>query len=87
MDLEELYDKLSEYLKTYENDFFENVFLKFQKDYNLKIIKELQTRLVNFGEYKALTTFFYNDFSINDNTKNLLVNPKMKIENIDISKK
>jgi hypothetical protein len=87
MNLEDFYNKLSEYLKTYENDFFENVFSKFEKEYNLKIIKELQTRLVSFGEFKTLTTFFYNNFEINNNTKNLLVNPKMKIENIDFAKK
>jgi hypothetical protein len=87
MDLEELYNKLSDYLKIYDNDFFENVFLKFDKIYNEKIISELKQRLTKFSEFKALTTFFYKDFQINDNIKNLLVNPKMKIENIDFAKK
>lgn len=87
MDLETLYEKLTSYLNIYENDFYQNTFLKFPKEYNLKIIKELSTKLVKFGEYKELTTFFYNDFLVNGNITSLLVNPKMKIENIDIAKK
>lgn len=87
MDINELYEKLSEYLKTYESDFFVNIFSKFPLEYNKKIILELNKRLTKFGEFKALTTFFYNDFEVNESTKNLLVNPKMKIENVDIAKK
>lgn len=87
MNIEEFYEKLTEYLKKYESDFYNNKFLSAFKEYNLNIISELKTRLVTFKEYKKLTTFFYDDFKINDNIKNLLVNTKMKIENLDIVKK
>lgn len=87
MQLEELYEKLCEYLKEFEKEFYENIFIKTNKDYNLKILKELQTRITKFSEYISLTTFFYKDFLINDEIKNLIVNPKMKIENIDIAEK
>jgi glutamyl/glutaminyl-tRNA synthetase len=87
MNLEVLYEKIEKFLKEYEGDFYLNIFSKSEKDYNLKIIKELQTRLVKFSDFKDLTTFFYNDFQINDKIKDLLVNPKMKIETIDFAKK
>ncbi|MDD5769352.1 MAG: glutamate--tRNA ligase [Candidatus Gracilibacteria bacterium] len=87
MPLEELYEKLSKYLQEYENDFYNNKFLKVSKEYNLKIITELKTRLTIFKEYKKLTTFFYNDFDVNQDIIDLLINLKMKIENIDIVKK
>lgn len=87
MDIETLYNKLQNYLIEFEKDFFDNIFSKFNEKYNKKIIQELQTRIIKFDEFIWLTTFFYNDFEINDKIKNLLLNPKMKIENIDIIKK
>jgi hypothetical protein len=87
MDINKLYEKLEKYLETYENDFYINNFLKSDKKYNLAIIKELKTRLITLKEFKELTTFFYNDFEINEKIKKLLINPKMKIENLDIVKK
>jgi len=87
MDLELLYTKLEKYLIEFELDFYNNIFSKTDKNYNLKIIKELQTRLTRFEEFIPLTTFFYNDFDINDNVIKLLINEKMKIENLDIVKK
>jgi hypothetical protein len=87
MDINKLYEKIEKYLETYENDFYINNFLKSDKKYNLAIIKELKTRLITLKEFKELTTFFYNDFEINEKIKKLLINPKMKIENLDIVKK
>ncbi len=87
MDFSKIFDTLSKYLEKYELDFYQNTFLKNDLDYNKKILKELQTRLVTLKEYKELTTFFYNDFEVNDKVKNLLINPKMKIEDIDTVKK
>jgi hypothetical protein len=87
MDINKLYEKLEKYLETYDNDFYINNFLKSDKRYNLAIIKELKTRLITLKEFKELTTFFYNDFEINEKIKKLLINPKMKIENLDIVKK
>jgi hypothetical protein len=47
-----IYDKLEEYLKEYDPPFYNNIFSKFPKEYNLKIIKELQTRLIKFEDFK-----------------------------------
>lgn len=82
-DINELYSKLENYLKEYETDFYNNVFSKFDKEYNTKILKELQTKIIKFNEYIGLTTFFYNEAKIN---KDLLLNEKMWIINLDIAK-
>jgi len=86
MSLEKLYETLEQYLKTFQNDFYENIFSKVNRKYNEKIISELKTRLVTLKDFKDLTTFFYNDFEGNDKMKSLLVNLKMKIEDISIAK-
>lgn len=87
MSLEKLYEKLAKYLEKYEQDFYKNVFLKVDKNYNEKIISELKTRLILLKDYKELTTFFYNDFEVNLKMKEILLNPKMKIEDISTAKK
>ncbi len=79
-----IYDKLEEYLKEYDPPFYNNIFSKFPKEYNLKIIKELQTKLIKFEDFKLLTTFFYNEPEIKTN---LLINEKMWINNLEIVKK
>jgi hypothetical protein len=71
---EEIYDLLIEWLMEYENEFYSSVFSKASKEYNLKIIKELQTRIRKFDEYIGLTTFLYGDAKINHE---LLINEKM----------
>jgi len=55
MSLEKLYEKLEEYLKIYQNDFYENVFSKTEKNYNIAILTELKTRLTTLKEFIALT--------------------------------
>lgn len=76
MNIDKLYSRLEKFLQKYDNDFFEHIFSKFDKNFNQKIITELQTRLKRFNEYKELTTFFYQEAKI---ARELLVNPKMKI--------
>ena len=58
---------------------------KFPKEYNIKVLDELKTRMTKFDEFKSLTTFFYNEAKIAEN--DLFINAKMKIENIDDVKK
>lgn len=82
-ELNELYRKLEDYLKKYESEFYNEIFSKHEKPYNLKIVKELQTRLIKFDEYIWITTFLYNDAEIN---KDLLMNEKMWIISLDIAK-
>lgn len=86
MDIEKLYEKLEKYLETYEKDFYVNTFLASDRKYNLAIIKELKTRLSTLKEFKDLTTFFYNDFEVSQKVKSLLINSKMKIEDISVAK-
>lgn len=75
--LSELHMKIVTYLETYESDFYNTTFSKVEYQFNEKILRELQTRMKRFDEYKGLTHFLYHDANIR---KDLLVNPKMKIE-------
>jgi nondiscriminating glutamyl-tRNA synthetase len=77
--LETLYEKLCSYLKKYQKDFFSNI-QSFPKEYNLKVLSELKTRLKTFSEYPELTHFFYGD--IREWDTNLFLNEKMKINTI-----
>ncbi|HBA45050.1 TPA: hypothetical protein DEG21_05095 [Patescibacteria group bacterium] len=54
-EINELYIKLVAYLKEYESDFYADVFVRHTNEYNLAILKELQTRLVKFDEFSSLT--------------------------------
>ena len=74
--LDDLYARLETFLQKYETEFFENIFSKFPREFNEKILSELKTRLKRFDEFRELTTFFYSEPKI---AKDLLVNPKMKI--------
>gem|GEM_PF-6381809 len=53
--IEKLYEALGEYLQTFEEGFYENVFLKAEKKYNIAILIELKTRLTTLKEFIALT--------------------------------
>ncbi len=77
MDIGELHTRLARYLETYEKEFYEKVFSQKNYDENTRIIRELQTRMKRFDEYIGLTTSLYGDAKVR---KDLLVNPKMKIE-------
>jgi glutamyl/glutaminyl-tRNA synthetase len=75
--LPELHEMLAEYLKEYQSEFYESIFSQADFLYNNKIIAELQGRMKRFEEYESLTKMFYHDISTR---KDLLINPKMKIE-------
>jgi glutamyl-tRNA synthetase len=77
MELWALHEKISEYLKEYEEDFYKTIFSQRDYEFNAKVIKELQTRMKRLNEFIELTPFFYGEAKVQ---KNLLVNPKMKIE-------
>lgn len=83
-DTNKLYDLLKKYLEKYDSEYAYTI-SKFDDNYNKKILKELQTRLKRLGEFRELTPFFYHD--VHSISQELLVNEKMKIENIDIAKK
>ncbi len=73
----DLHTRLSDYLEKYESEFYLLVFSQAGYTFNTKIIAELQTRMKRFEEFRELTTFLYSDAKTR---KDLLANPKMKIE-------
>lgn len=77
LELEELQARLTKYLEQYEGEFYTTVFSQNDAVHNAKIIRELQTRMKRFDEYIELTKFLYNEPPIR---RDLLTNPKMKIE-------
>lgn len=77
MELGELHTRIAKFLEEYESDFYRDVFSQKDYDYNTRIIAELQTRMKRLEEYVSLTTCLYGDSAIR---RDLLVNPKMKIE-------
>jgi glutamyl-tRNA synthetase len=78
LEIGELHERLAQYLEEYEKDFYEKSFAKRDYEYNQKVIRELQTRMKRFDEFVWLTHFLYQDIRVR---KELLCNPKMKIEN------
>lgn len=78
MDISELYEKFKKYLLEYDKDFLETI-SKFNDEYNKKILSELNTRIKKFDELKELTTYFY--FEAKLPKDELILNPKMKLEN------
>lgn len=84
MDSSELYEKLKKYLSIYDKDFLEKI-STFSDKYNKKILSELSTKIKKFDELKDLTTYFY--WENNFPTDELILNPKMKLENSEDVKK
>jgi len=79
-----LYSKLLTYLEKYDLEFFK-IIKSFPDIYNLKIVSELKTKLRKFSEYKENTFFLYDESKIPNS--DLLVNEKMKIDDLDVVKK
>lgn len=82
-DIDYVYSKLKEYLNKYDQDFLKKIW-HFEDDYNKKILTELKTRIRFFKEFKDYTNFFY--FESKLPSLELLMNPKMKIDDIEIVK-
>lgn len=80
MELGELHTRLAKFLEQYESDFYRDVFSQKDYQFNTRIISELQTRMKRFDEYIELTNFLYNDSMV---ARELMVNPKMKIDSIE----
>ncbi|MCK9272127.1 glutamate--tRNA ligase [Candidatus Gracilibacteria bacterium] len=82
-EINELYTKLVAYLKEYESDFYADVFVRHSREYNLAILKELQTRLIKFDDFIGLTGYFYKEAKLR---LDLLINEKMGITGLDFAK-
>lgn len=83
IDSDILYNKFIIYLGRYDKSFLDKI-QEFPEEYNKKIFNELKTKIKKFEDYKNNSSFFYNDSKIPN--KELLINTKMKIENLDIAK-
>ncbi len=83
LDDADLYARLSAHLAEFDPEFYAATFIPAGEKLNLAIIHELKTRLKRFDEYKSLTTFFYGDSAVRSD---ILVNPKMKIEDLATAK-
>ena len=77
MELGELHTRLARYLEEYESEFYRDIFSQKDYSYNTRILAELQPRMKRFDEYIELTKFLYGSANIR---RDLLTNPKMKIE-------
>ena len=77
-EIEELYKKFIKYLEEYDKEFLEKI-SNFSDEYNKKILKELSTKIKHFDEFKELTTYFYWENKLPNDE--LILNPKMKLEN------
>lgn len=77
MDIGELHTRLAKYLEQYVEEFYHAIFSQQDYGFNTRIILEIQTRMKRFDEYTELTKFLYGDANIR---RDLLANPKMKIE-------
>ena len=84
MEIWELYDKYLKYLWEYDKEFLEKI-SNFPEEYNKKILEELNTRIKKFDEFKNLTPYFYWDYTFPEDE--LILNPKMKLENFEDVKK
>lgn len=83
MELPTLWNKVKTYLSRYEKEYLEKI-SEFPEDFILKILKELQTRMKTFNEFKSLTEYFFTDVA--DLNPDLIVNPKMKVTSLSQAK-
>lgn len=83
MEIGELHSRLAKYLEEYEGEFYRTTYSQKDYEFNTRIIRELQTRMRRFEEFRELTKFIYGDIQIRGE---LMVNPKMKIETIEEGK-
>ena len=82
LDPDLVYSRFKSYLEKYDKAYLEKI-SSFDETYNRKVFDELKTRVKNFSEIKNFTSFFYTD-DINLPAEDLLVNPKMKIKDLEI---
>ncbi len=84
LEIWELYEKFKKYLEEYDKEFLEKI-SNFSDEYNKKILSELSTKIKKFDELKEITTYFYWEAKLP--TDDLILNPKMKLENSEDVKK
>jgi glutamyl/glutaminyl-tRNA synthetase len=81
MDTDKLYEIFKKYLENYDTELLSTISF-FPEVYNKKVISELKTKIKKFDEFRENSFCFYNDTKIP--SSELMINEKMKIDNIDI---
>ena len=84
-DTEYLYKKLVIYLWKYDPEFL-NKMSGFPEEYNKKILNELKTKIKKFDEFRDQAKVFYSE-EISMASEELMLNPKMKITDLEQVKK
>jgi hypothetical protein len=68
-------------LSKYDKELLEKI-KTFPEEYNKKILNDLKTKIKKFDEFKNASKVFYTE-DINLPSKELILNPKMKIESLE----
>ncbi len=76
MPVEELFKTLSEYLKIYNADFYENTFIAHDEYYNQAVIREVQKRCETLADFPELSECFYHEPEVDTA---LLLSEKMHV--------
>lgn len=72
----ELMNLLEDYFKQYEADFYDTIWLEYPREYNEKVVAEVQKRLPTLADFVESTTFFYHEPEVD---VALLASEKMKV--------
>jgi len=76
MPVDELYTLLTDYLRQYQPDFYENTLITHEESYNKAVLLELQKRLETLEDFISQTEFFYSEPTVD---AALLLSEKMNI--------
>jgi len=76
MPIDELYTRLTEYLRQYHPEFYENTLITHEESYNKSVLLELQKRLETLEDFISHTDFFYAEPTVDTA---LLLSEKMNI--------
>lgn len=83
MPTNELAERLSEYLKQYNPEFYENTFITHGADFNHAVVAEVQKRCETLADFPVLSECFYQEPEV-DTT--LLLSEKMAIADLSQAK-
>jgi glutamyl/glutaminyl-tRNA synthetase len=83
MPIDELYIRLTDYLRQYHPDFFENTLITHEENYNKAVLQELQKRLETLEDFISQTDFFYSEPTVDTA---LLLSEKMNITTLEQAK-
>lgn len=83
MPVDELYILLSNYLRQYHPEFYENTLITHEESYNKAVLLELQKRLETLQDFIPQTDFFYSEPTVDTE---LLLSEKMNVTTLEQAK-